>query len=130
MAELPHEGVWARLGPSAIHGIGVLALRPIPAGTNIFANDGQPMVWVDAAAIAALPEGSPARRLYEDFAVRRGTEWGCPANFNVMSVGWYVNEPLPGATPNLTIARDLAMIARRDIAEGEELTIDYSTFSA
>lgn len=130
MAELPHEGVWARLAPSAIHGIGVFALKAIPAGTDVFANDRQPMMWVDAAEIGDLPQGSPARRLYEDFAVRRGSRWGCPANFNVMSVGWYVNEPLPDAAPNLTIAADLAMIACRDIAEGEEMTIDYRTFSA
>ena len=34
----PHEGVYARIGPSDIHGVGVLAIRAIPAGTLLFCN--------------------------------------------------------------------------------------------
>ena len=42
---LPHEHVYVRLGASAIHGIGVIAIRHIPKGTNIFANDRVELVW-------------------------------------------------------------------------------------
>ena len=44
---LPHENVYVRLGKSEIHGIGVFAIRPIPKGTDIFANDRVDLVWVD-----------------------------------------------------------------------------------
>jgi multidrug efflux pump subunit AcrA (membrane-fusion protein) len=51
--KLPHQGVWVRLGVSAIEGIGVFAIRPIPKGTDIFANDRVPLVWVSRAELEA-----------------------------------------------------------------------------
>src|SRR5213080_356204 len=96
---LPHEQVWTRLGISSIHGIGVFAIKPIPAGTNVFATDQRELVWVDVATLALL---SPAeRRFYVDFGIRKGGRIGCPASFNLLTVGWYVNEPAPGSAPNL-----------------------------
>jgi hypothetical protein len=115
---------------SSIHGVGVFAIVPIPTGTDVFANDTGAIVWTEAAEIEALPTLSAHRRLYSDFAIRRGTQLGSPANFNLMSAGWYVNEPDPGSEANLRIADDYAMVARRDIEAGEELTIVYATFSS
>lgn len=129
-ADRPHDNVWARLGASDRHGVGVFAIVPIPAGTDIFANDQQEIVWIEADELDALPEESEQKRLYRDFAVRRGSALGCPANFNLLTVGWYLNEPDPGEKPNVTVAHDLTMTALRDIAVGEELTIVYATFSA
>lgn len=129
MVALPHEGVWCRLGVSGIHGVGVFAAQPIPAGTSVFANDDGAIVWIEAAELDMLPPTSPVRPLYHDFAIHRGTQLGCPANFNLLTVGWYVNEPLPGAAPNLVVAADYAMVTARPIEEGEELTVDYRTFS-
>ena len=68
--KLPHEGVYVRLGLSALHGIGVFAIRPIPAGTDIFANDRVPLVWVSKAALAA--------------AKARGTKLGKPKEIYVV----------------------------------------------
>lgn len=127
--DLPHTGVWCRLGVSRIYGVGVFAIVPIPAGTDVFANDPAQTVWIDAAEVERLPEDSPQRRLYRDFAIRRGGMLGCPVNFDVLTPGWYVNEPRAGEVANLEIGADYAMVARRDIAAGEELTIVYSTFS-
>ena len=125
--DLPHDGVWTRLGASPRHGVGVFAIVAIPAGTNIFESDLGEIVWIDASdAIAA---GAEHRHLYHDFAIQRGGLLGCPVNFNQLSVGWYVNEPERGEQPNLRIGADFAMFAHRDIAAGEELTITYSTFS-
>jgi uncharacterized protein len=128
-AKLPHEGVYVRLGLSAVHGIGVFAIRPIPAGTDIFANDGVPLVWVSRAELeqAGLSEAELA--FYRDFGINRGDRIGCPANFNNLTPGWYLNEPAPGAKANVRSTGRLSFIARRDIAEGEELSIDYPGFS-
>jgi hypothetical protein len=127
--KLPHEGVYVRLGLSAVHGIGVFAIRPIPAGTDIFANDLVPLVWVDKAELDRAGLTPAERAFYHDFGISRGGRIGCPANFHNLTPGWYLNRPAPGAEANVESAASLAFIARRDIAEGEELSIDYAGFS-
>lgn len=124
---LPHHGVWVRLGISAVHGIGVFAIRDIPAHTDVFANDDRPLRWV---AVADLERLGPAERaLYHDFGIRRGDTIGCPANFNLLGPGWYLNEPGPGVPANMRATDDFALVAARNIAAGEELTVRYATFS-
>jgi hypothetical protein len=125
---LPHDGVFVRLGISKIHGIGVFAEQPIRAGTDVFANDDREISWVSSSVLQDPSAGRFQRLLYEDFAIRRGNELGCPANFNLLTVGWYVNEPAPGHQPNLTATANFSLIALRDIAAGEELTIRYADF--
>lgn len=126
---LPHEGVHVRLGLSAIDGIGVIAIRPIPHGTNIFVNDRVELVWVDRAALDASAPSAAERRLYHDFGIADGDRIGCPVNFHNLTPGWYLNEPLPGEEPNVDVDADLNFFAARDIAEGEELTVRYAQFS-
>ena len=126
---LPHDGVWARIGRSNIHGVGAVAIKAIPSGTNVFANDQRELVWVGSDAVASLPPSSPERRFYEDFGIRDGGRIGCPAHFDLLSVGWYCNEPAPGDAPNLIASPSYELIAARDIDEGEELTVLYASFS-
>ena len=126
---LPHEGVFVRLGVSAVHGIGVFALCPIARGTRIFANDGMPVRWVEQAALDRAGLSPAQARLYHDFGVRRGDRIGCPLNFNYLTPSWYLNEPPAGAAASVASDADLNFFACRDIKEGEELTIDYSAFS-
>ena len=126
---LPHQGVYVRLGLSAIHGIGVFAIRQIPQGTNIFANDQVEMVWVDKAALAAAGLSPAERSFYEDFGIQQGDRIGCPVNFNNLTPGWYLNEPGPGEEANVASDASFNFTAARDIEEGEELTIRYLDFS-
>ncbi|HEX8467603.1 MAG TPA: SET domain-containing protein [Allosphingosinicella sp.] len=128
-SKLPHEGVYVRLGLSSVHGIGVFAIRPIAAGTDIFANDLVPLVWVSKAELERSNLTPAERAFYHDFGINRGDRIGCPANFHNLTPGWYLNEPAPGAEANVASTGGLGFIARRDIAEGEELSIDYSEFS-
>lgn len=130
MGPLPHEGVLVRLAPSPIHGIGVFAATAIAAGTNIFANDNREIRWVSSKELAKASLKPWQRAFYRDFAIRRGDELGCPVNFNLLTVGWYCNEPPPGEEPNVRPSADFALIAARDIAEGEELTIRYAEYGA
>ena len=125
-SQLPHDGVRVRLGVSDIHGVGVFALAPIAKGTNVFARDQRPLTWVDAAELEGVEPFE--RAFYEDFAIRRGGRFGCPESFDQLSVGWYVNETREGEMPNLAPTPEDELIAARDIAAGEELTVDYAAF--
>jgi hypothetical protein len=128
-ADLPHSDVHARLKASPIHGVGVFAIRDIPVGTSIFGNDRRAINWMAAEVLDQGGLTDEERQLYIDFGVRKGALIGCPENFNLLSVGWYVNQPAPGETANLLATEQLDMIAVRDIPAGEELTISYAEFS-
>jgi SET domain len=126
---LPHEGVFVRLGVSTIHGIGVFARQKIQVGTNVFANDTRNIRWVHGSVLGDPSLAEHHRQLYDDFAIRSGDRLGCPSNFNLLTVGWYVNEPRNGDEPNLVAAANAELVALRDIEAGEELTVRYSGFA-
>jgi uncharacterized protein len=126
--QLPHENAFTRLGRSEIDGIGVFAIRDIPLGTNIFPNDRLGIKWINKAIIDTISDDT-IRKLYAEFAIRKGELLGCPANFNSMTVGWYLNEPVRGDKPNVVVDGNYAFFAARDIAAGEELTARYADFS-
>ena len=127
--EFPHTDVYTRLGVSALHGIGVFAIKPIPAGTNVFLNDLVDLVWIEKAALDKAALRPEDRKLYHDFGISRGPLIGCPVNFHNLTPGWYCNEPADGADPNINVDADLNFWATSDIAEGEELTVRYTDFS-
>ena len=127
--KLPHENVYVRLGLSAVHGIGVFAIRAIPKGTNIFANDAVEMVWVEKAELEAADPTPEERRFYRDFGIHRDGMIGCPVNFHNLTPGWYLNQPGPGQEANVSSDHVFNFTAARDIEEGEELTIRYLDFS-
>lgn len=119
----PHDGVYARIGPSRIHGVGVRAIREIPAGTRVFQGESERVAWVSRAGVRRLPKA--IRALYEDFGMVDGDQIGVPPTLNRLSVGWYVNH---SDRPNLAAGEDGRFRALRRIRPGEELTADYRTF--
>jgi len=52
----PHDAVYARIGPSSIHGVGVIAIRDIPAGTVVFRGESERIVWVSRTRVRRLPK--------------------------------------------------------------------------
>jgi len=124
---LPDTNTYTRLRPSQIHGVGVFAIRDIPKGVNIFSDDMSEMIWIDEELIQT--KSGEVRRLYDDFCVLSNEKYGCPKGFNNLTVGWYINQPLDGQEPNVVCDEDYDFFAARDICAGEELTVDYSTFS-
>ena len=120
----PHDDVYARIGLSSIHGVGVIAIRDIPAGTLVFRGESERIVWVSRARVRRLPKA--LRDLYEDFAALSGAWLGVPPSLNRLSVGWYVNH---ADRPNLAAGDDGRFRALRRIPKGEELTADYRTFT-
>ncbi len=119
----PHEHVYARIARSRTHGVGVRAIRAIPARTLVFRGESERVVWVSRAAIRRLP--AAIRALYEDFGMVWGDRLGVPPSLNGLSVGWYVNH---SDRPNVEAGEDGRFRALRRIRKGEELTADYRTF--
>jgi len=111
-----------RLKPSGIAGagVGVFATADIAAGTvlhELFADDDVRFVpWAEFAALPGPPE------VRENFAVRYDDGAYLPRDLNRISVGWFLND---SRDPNLAHDADYVYFARRDIAAGEELLIDY-----
>src|SRR5262249_25015756 len=118
-----------RIRPSRIHGVGVFAIRGIKKGTLIFPNDDQEIEWIESKDIQKLlPE---VRRLYDDFCIIKngGKTYGCPSSFNNLTISLLLNEPWRNQKPNVECRDDYMFYATRGIAVGEELTVDYQTFS-
>ncbi len=120
----PHAGVFARLGSSPIHGVGVFAISDIPKGTYVFEPDDDETVKVPSDAIRPLP--AELRKLYEDFCVLEGGTYECPCSFNRLTSSWYLNH---SAHPNVAADRSLKFYTTREIHAGEELTADYGSYS-
>ena len=123
-ARLPHDGVYVRLQPSAIHGLGVFAIRDIPKGAKIFGDDDEVIVRVPAQVVRALR--GDKRSLYVDFCVLEQGEYLCPRSFNELTVSWYLNH---SDEPSVECDQELTFFAARRIRRGEELTADYRTYS-
>jgi len=126
----PHAHVYTRLRPSTVHkgGVGVFAIRKVKKDTRLFLGDNEEMLWVEEKAFQK--ESKQIRKLYDDFAIIRNGLYRCPQNFNRLTMAWYVNEPNEGTRPNVRFDEESSdFFALRDIKPGEELTVDYSTYS-
>lgn len=127
--KLPHEKVYTRLRPSSIHGVGVFAIRNIKKDTPLFVGDNEEMLWVEERRLPRFPR--QIRKLYEDFPVIKEKRYGCPQNFNRLTMSWYLNEPKRGNLPNVYCdpQENYDFKALRDIKAGEELTVRYKDYS-
>jgi len=104
-------------------GVGVFAIKRIPKGTRIFADENEELCWISKSS---LPKRGPMRELYDAFAVIEANRYGCPTSFNRLTPAWFLNE---SKNPNTRSDENYDFHSLRDIVAGEELTVDYSTFS-
>jgi len=132
---MSHVYVFVRLGVSEGN-IGVFAVRFIKKGENPFLYGNTPIIWVKDSEIQGLLGG--LRKMYEDFGILRTKEgikeWGVPSSFNAMTPIWYLrhsseNPNMRCTGPSDNPEEDYQFLTLRDIQPGEELTVDYSTFS-
>ena len=123
-AKLPHNQVYARISRSKINGVGVKAIRPIKKGKYIFQGDNDDLIWVSRNKISKLP--SEIKKLNIDFAIFKDGQFGCPVSFNLLTPAWYLNH---SKRPNVGCDSKYNFFALRNIKKGEELTVDYDTYS-
>jgi SET domain-containing protein len=110
--------VRTRIGPSAIHGIGLFAAEPIPRGTVIWQFMPTFDVVFDRSAFERLPREAQLhvdRYAYLDRDQEAFVLCGDDARFMNHS-----------AAPNTWEASEERTLAARDIAAGEEITCDYA----
>jgi hypothetical protein len=125
----PHKGVLVRLKPSKMPGagVGVFAIVDIKKDTPLFEGENEEMLWISKKL---PPLGKEIRRLYHDFAIFKKDLLGCPKNFNVLTMAWYLNEPARGEKANTRCdPTSYDFYAAQDIKAGEELKVRYSTYS-
>lgn len=118
--------LWTRLKPSTIAGIGVFAIRDIPAGTEVFsACKADDYIEIPATEFADMPDG--VREYVKDFFVREKGIYYVPSyGAAAIDQSYFLNH---SKTPNLQAQRHGEIfVTTREIKAGEELTADYNTY--
>jgi SET domain-containing protein len=119
--------VYCRLAVSKIHGVGVFAIRPIPQGVDPMAETRNVTFYeLPVRAIRDSENLTPAvKQLVKDLCPEEAGNYIIPDHsLNEIGLSYYLNH---SETPNM-VERDGYFVTARDIAEGEELTVDYCTY--
>lgn len=120
--ELQHE-IYVMLKPSAIHGIGVFAIRNIPKGCrDIFSKHEAKWIKLPVFEVEKLPEH--ARELVETYCLYDEENYYVPEyGFKIMDMVNYINH---SSSPNIISINDGEFFeAVTDIAAGTELLVNY-----
>ena len=116
---------YVMIKPSPLHGIGVFAIRDIPKGTkNIFSKGVGDWIKVRKEEVDALPQHS--KDLIENHCLFDEDHYFIPDyGFKLVDLVIYLNH---SETPNvISLNEGEEFEAIRDIANGEELLVDYGT---
>ena len=120
------EDIYCRIGRSKIHGVGVIAIRKIPKGINPFkkVTDFDLIRFKKKELKRLNPQ---VKKMMSDFLSLDRDDILVPTTgLNVLDVSFHMNH---SKKPNVIVGKNEDFFAARDIKEGEELTVDYSTFS-
>ncbi len=117
-----HSEVYCKLGVSPIHGIGVFAVRDIPKGIYPLKSYLRiKEIDISKKLIKDLPKG--VRQQIDTFCYYDKKKVSIPTiGLNSFDVAVYLNH---SKTPNLRFKKAGVLVSLREIAEGEELFIDY-----
>lgn len=120
--------VYTRLGVTK-HGVGVIAIRTIPKGTDPLKNadpEGD-VLRIPKAELDAFDAPKEAKDLVRDFcALQDGIYFVPNYGIDALTKNYYLNH---SSEPNMvTLDHGETFIATRDILPGEELTADYDTY--
>lgn len=130
LRELKNE-VFVRIRPSPEKGVGVFAIRDIPANINPFGEDNIKFVKVPVDEIKLDPNIPPPVKEYvHTISVCLGGYYYLPdCGLNNITSSFYVNH---SKEPNLKTTgpeESFIFTTTRKVLAGEELTIDYETYN-
>jgi len=121
------KNTYCRLQPSKIQGVGVFAIRDIPARINPF--DGlKKQKWIKFHISELEKLDKEILELIDSFFVikNNGIVWISESGINGMDISYFLND---SKNPNLKTIDDGANFKTlRKIKKGEELTVAYSTY--
>jgi len=114
--------VFCKLGVSPIHGIGVFAVRAIPKGINPLKSYLRfKEIDIDKKTIRKLPKG--VRSQIDMFCYYDKKNVSIPSiGLNSFDLAVYLNH---SKQPNLRFKKNGTLESLKNIAEGDELFIDY-----
>lgn len=117
------EQTWVMIRPSAIHGIGVFAVRDIPKGTKgIFSKGIGGWIELSHTEVAELPEYS--QQLIHTYCLFDEEKYYVPDyGFKIMDLSLYLNHAEDSNIISLNHGEDFE--TKREIKAGEELLINY-----
>ncbi len=111
------------------HGVGVVAIRTIPKGTDPFKNCDPfgDVIQIPEAEFEASDTPEEAKRLVRDFcALQDGVYFVPDYGIDAIDKSYFVNH---SRTPNLIVEKTgERFVAARTIEPGEELTADYRAY--
>jgi len=117
------NNTWVMIKPSGIHGIGVFAVRDIPAGCkDMFSKEMGEWTTVPRNEIDALPQY--AKDMVENFCLYDTENYFLPAQgFKAIDLSLFLNH---SESPNIISVNDGEYFeTTRPIQKGEELLVDY-----
>ena len=123
------RNTYCRIKVSKIHGVGVFAIKDIPANTNPFYGCYKKK-WVkfkiEELKKARLDKEIMA--MIDDFLViqKNGNVYIAECGLNGMDISFFLND---SKNPNVITTNDgSSFVTKRKIKKGEELTVAYSTY--
>lgn len=120
--------VYTRLGVTK-HGVGVIAIRTIPKGTNPFKN-ADPLgdvLRIPKEELDAFPAPKEAKDMVRDFcALQDGIYFVPNYGIDALTKNYYLNH---SDKPNMvTLDEGETFLTTRIIKKGEELTANYDSY--
>ena len=110
------------------HGVGLVAIRTIPKGTDPLKNADAfgSVLKIPKAELDAYPADEAAKTLVRDFCALQGGVYHVPSyGMDALTKNYFLNH---SKKPNMvTHDRGETFLAARDITKGEELTVSYET---
>jgi SET domain len=123
------KDVYCRLACTP-HGVGVVAVRDIPQGTNPFkhCDPHGDLLEVSQEDLAAFDCDESAKVLVRDFcALQNGTYYVPDYGIDAIDKSYFLNH---SKTPNMEVLGEGEdFVAARDIRAGEELVADYDLYN-
>ena len=122
----PAPDVWVHpnvaLGASRIEGTGLFTTEPIPAGTLVIRLGGRLVSTAELNDLIASADADSEAAYIDSTTVDDDAHLVLPPG----TLAHFANH---SCDPNLWLNGPYEVVARRDVAAGDELTIDYGTIS-